>query len=524
MKIKRIILLIIPFLILACTDAQNEKSISVINFDSGFSLYQDTIAVDVKGKMTHALKYHDKLYVLFRQQVLKYGGYGKRWLYVFSDGQLEKVLDCPNEMKTIHLDFYVENDSIILKPYMDKQSYQLDLKNNEWNKIDKTNDLIFEDDNFQIFSLDFGEWGGTTWFKDKNTGNEYAIESTTPLINKINKTYYLTNPFKVLAIPNPLELDKCTDDVLYENIEASNKYYSWRPDPIGYNVVFEDTTFDFFNYTYSPHIVSSYVLKNELLHIYKTDTATYIAKVKNDSIKTIQKIAENISFYNSHDSYRCRNSNGNNELLKFNTEKEHVFGLVEMLDNKILVHYFMNTAVLRPHIVGTENADSIFVNRLNTILPDFEDLKLKKIDFKEQAWGSFDITPNHNVGIGDSWNPKNYVIDTCRSYMIKEDSIISNSIMYFATKKTDLVRAVIIEWTNERDIFDFSSKELANESFEKKDKQLSKYITQYAGEETKKGDDEHSTKIIWERPKGLNIELTNSKQRNNIRLVIFEDE
>ena len=33
--------------------------------------------------MTHALEYKDKYYVLFEQRLMKYGGYGKRWLYIF---------------------------------------------------------------------------------------------------------------------------------------------------------------------------------------------------------------------------------------------------------------------------------------------------------------------------------------------------------------------------------------------------------------------------------------------------------
>jgi len=35
-----------PFLILACTNATNHKATNVIHFDSGFSLYQDTVFVN----------------------------------------------------------------------------------------------------------------------------------------------------------------------------------------------------------------------------------------------------------------------------------------------------------------------------------------------------------------------------------------------------------------------------------------------------------------------------------------------
>jgi hypothetical protein len=110
-------ILILLLTLFSCDGQQNSN---VTNFESGFSLIQDTISISVNGRMTHALEFNDKYYVLFEQRLMKYGGYGKRWLYIFSNNQLEKVIDCPEQMQTVYLDFYVQNDKIILKPYMDK--------------------------------------------------------------------------------------------------------------------------------------------------------------------------------------------------------------------------------------------------------------------------------------------------------------------------------------------------------------------------------------------------------------------
>ncbi len=407
-----IIYLIIQFLVFACTNNESKINNKVSEFDNRFSIYQDTINVQIKGKMTHALKYHEKFFILFEQQVLEYGGYGKRWLYIFSNGKLEKIIDCPQKMETVYLDFYVKNDSIILKPYMDKQFYQLDLKNYSWKQINKTDDLIFEDEKFEIYSLDFGEWGGKTWFKDKNDGTEYLIESTTPLINRIGTSYYLTNAHEVLKIKNPYELNKCSNDVTYENIETSKKCYSWYGKSIGFDFVYKDTTIKYFDDFKKPYFVSSFVLQNELFHVYETDTVIYIAKIENNLIKPFKRIAENLKFYNWFYSYRCRNFQGNNELLKFTTKKQNVFGLLEIIDNKILLHYFINKTELSPKIKGSIKSDSIIIKRLNTILKDFNSLKLNSIANKEEDWNSFDITPNHKIGIGDCWNPKKYIIDT----------------------------------------------------------------------------------------------------------------
>lgn len=519
-KNRNILFLIIPILLLACSSAKDKRNSSVITFDSGYSLYQDTIYVDIKGEMTHALKYQDKYYVLFEQRVLKYGGYGKRWLYIFLNGQVERIVDCPKEMETVYLDFYVKNDSLIIKPYMDKQSYYFDLKKNSWIKIDKTDDLIFEDDEFIVYSLDFGEWGGKTWFKEKKTGQEYVLEATTPLVNKIDSTYYLTNSFRVLKIENPRLLNKCRDEITYENIE-STKSFDWYGEPIGFDIVYQDTTLNYFDYKYKPHIVSSFVSDNELLHIYETDTATYIARLKSNSIEPIQKIVDNIGFYNWHYSYRCSNLNKNNQLLKFRTKDDQLFGLLEVINNEIYACYIVNNAILEPALIGEERADSIFIYRLNTIIPEFDRLELSVIDSKEQAWGSFDITPNHNISVGEDWNPNNYKIDTCRSYLIREDSIFSNSIMYYGTKENILVRVVSIDWDYKRDLMNPDSEKHAKQIFENKFEFLVNYISKNLGKQTKSKDKKDYIARTWETSSGLTLHLSFNRKYYGIHLVIY---
>ncbi len=81
-----------------------------------------------------------------------------------------------------------------------------------------------------------------------DTGQEYVLEATTPLVNKIDSIFYLTNPFQVIIIKNPRLLNKCTDDIKYENIESTGESYSWYGEPKGFVYVFQDTTVDYFNF------------------------------------------------------------------------------------------------------------------------------------------------------------------------------------------------------------------------------------------------------------------------------------
>ncbi len=347
MKNKRIKFLIMPFLFLACTTQKNENCVI---YNSGFSICQDTVFVDMKGEITDVLKYHNKFYILSKQ----ISGYEQRWLYIVSNGKIEKVLDCPKKMDAVYLDFFVKNDSIILKQYMDKQDFYFDTQDFTWKEITNTDDLIFEDENFYVYSLYFGEWGTRTWFKEKKTGIEYMIAtSSPPLINKIDTTYFLTNEFNILKIENPFKLNKCEDvGVTYRNIEKTKKYYSWYGEQIGFDIVYanKDTVPFLDDYTFiiprEINIKSSFVWQNELLHIQETDTATYIVKVENDSIIPIQKIEENLNFYKEYYPYRCRNLNGNNELLKFQTKDYQQFGLIEIIKNKVFIHYFTKRKVM----------------------------------------------------------------------------------------------------------------------------------------------------------------------------------
>ena len=516
--------LIIPILfLLSCTSFAKKSTIIKTNIGDGFYVIQDTITCDIKGKMTHALKFHDKYYVLF-EEIAKsnYGGYEKRWLYIFSQGEVEKKVDLPKKLEVTYLDFFVHNDSIILKPYMDEIIYTFNSQDFSWKEIKKADDLIFEDEKYCVYSLDFGEWGGKTWFKDKHTGIEYELEATTPLVNKIDTTYYLTNSFKILKIKSPLLLNKCQSEITYENIEKNGKYTYWYGKPIGYQEIYRDTTFNYFDTSYKPSIVSSFVLKNKLLHLYETDTATYIAEIENNSVKPIHKIAENLRFYNRRHSYRCRNQNGNNELLKFETKNKELTGIVDIVDSNIYIHYIVNKAELYPKSVGMTHANKLFIERLNLILSDFNNLKLLRVEQEEKKWKSYDNTPNHFVGVGDCWNPKKYPLDTFISFLTQEDSLTTYTTEYYGTKKNDLVRTVLFEWSD-TDIVKSLFDESAKEAFKTKLTFLEDRIIQKVGKSIKEKNEKNYIEKIWKTKDGLTLELESMKNCNRIRLVIFQN-
>lgn len=515
LKINRIQYIILPFLMIFCTSAICQNSDTKIKNNSDFTIINDTVCINVKGRMTHALKYQEKYFVLF-EEIVKWG-YAKRLLYVISDGEIERVIDCPSKMHTTYLDFFVNNEIIYLKPYMNDIFYRLNLKNYNWEEIKEVKDLIYEDNNYYVYALDFGEWGAKTWFISKKTDKEYLIEAETPLINKIDSIYYLSTPNAVFKINNPLQLNICDQDVTYENIEKTKKCYTWYGEPIGFEVVYVDTLYNYFEYNFQPNIVTSFVKDNELLHIYETVNETFIAKSNKFSIQKIQKIGDQQRFYRDSHSYRFRNTSKKNELLLFETRDPQCTGLMDLLNNEIITTYIWNGTAIQEKQLPSKTVDSIMFNRLDLIFENYEKLFLKDIKIHEQQWYSFDITPP-NMGIGDCYNPRKFKIDAWKAYSIKEDSTFIISIDYYATKETDLVRAVFIEWSE----FDFFTS-TPTEYFINKHKLLEDYLTKKFGNFSEIKYLENLDEKIWKTSNGLTIILENFKSFNKIELTIYSN-
>src|SRR5690606_3033429 len=80
-------------------------------------------------------------------------------------GKTTAQIAVPKELQTFYIDLYVKNDTVFTTEYNNQETYFLDETNKKWCKTKKGIDLYYEDDDYSVYSLDFGEWGGVTWFK-----------------------------------------------------------------------------------------------------------------------------------------------------------------------------------------------------------------------------------------------------------------------------------------------------------------------------------------------------------------------
>jgi len=265
----------------------------------------DTINIDLKRivrpasrvSLIHAVKYNDKYYCFFQEQGLYSFRIEKKYFLIISKiGTILEIIKIPSEIEQggLNFDFFKRKDSLLIKTYLDKTSFYFDAEKLKWKKINELDDRVFEDDNFIIEYLDFGEWGQRTWFIDKKTKKEYVISASSKIVNKLRGKYYFTNGSEIREIDNPYKLKLCDKDYYYE--KAKIDIYNENNYLIGSNLIYRDTTFSEWDFEESKrYIETSFVFKNQLLQFYTDSSSTYIAKIKNGKIVPIQNLGKKFS-------------------------------------------------------------------------------------------------------------------------------------------------------------------------------------------------------------------------------------
>ena len=186
-----------------------------------------------------------------------------------------------------------------------------------------------------------------------------------------------------------------------------------------------------------------------------------------------------------------------------------------------------NQTTVEADSVFRSRTDSVFSNRLNFILSNLGDLRLNDVKSKEQEWDGVDNMPDYRLGIGESYypNPNKYEIDTFRVYLIHEDSLIENSITYYATKESGLIRVVFLEW-EEPFLINPSLQEKADETFRNKSMLLEYSIIYELGTKIWRREDnemQNYKTILWKTFDDFTINLEIMKPFNRIRIIIYKD-
>ena len=171
----QIFIVLLLIVLVSCNDSDK-------NQEAEIQIQHDTLTIDVKGSLGQIIKFQNNYYCFFDRSNPYSSKSFKDFYILTSGGEIIQKIDVPEKLSSLYYDMHVRNDSIITKEYYDHYTFYLDLEKSEWVEINEVDDLVFEDENYYVTHLGFGEFGSTVWFKDKNTKKEYEFSSTTPSI------------------------------------------------------------------------------------------------------------------------------------------------------------------------------------------------------------------------------------------------------------------------------------------------------------------------------------------------------
>lgn len=519
----KISLLLICTIILSCQNSDSEQK----NLEKSKSLeiIYDTLTINIKGRMGPAIKYENKYYCFFETSN-PYSSRSFKYFYIISpDGTTQSKIKVPDELNRAYYDLHIRNDSIITKEYWDNRTFYLDTIKLEWIEIKEVDDLVFEDEKFYVTYLNFGEWGSTVWFKDKNTNKEYELASSAPIINKIDNLYILTNGRSIFEIKDPTKMQLCDTNNYYNVVEKDKSRYGSRFTN-GTRLIFGDTTSWFDSDFY---IASSFVFNDSLFHLCVDSNITYLAIIDSGKIKQLKTIGNDINIYRHHYSYRGNSFKNKKQLLKFKSKNRKQNGFIEIFDNKVKIIHINNIDSAK--YLGTEKADKTFRYLSDYHIENIGNLFLQQIDSIVPSLGGYNVTPHHKMSIGTDYYPNknNFELETPRVYKIIEDSTLTLLIDYYYTKYNGSVKVISYEWRetweNDYDLFATNNENFKIIQFQNRLKKIKEYLTTVIGNSSIKESKSNSSSMTWKTETGLTIKLSwnDFNKHRRIRMKIYKE-
>ncbi len=403
------------------------------------------VEINIPGRPGPWLAYNDNFYCYFKTDNDKFSSGSNHQFYILDkNGQIKSKINVPKKLQTFYYDLYIKNDTIFTTEYYDHNTFYLDQTNDTWVETKKGIDLYYDDKDYSVYSLDFGEWGGVTWFKDKQTGKQFEIGATTPIVNILEDSYYLTAGKSVLKIDNPKNLDNSEEPYVYQKAVLDERFrregnYSTN----GAETIFEYKNDDYFNPTFS--LATSFISNNKLYHLYKDSISTKIGTIENKKLVPFYKFESVIRPFQWHYDTRNPIQNNNFQSVQFRTDKDSVYGIIEINKNDFEVTYFNN--IYKERVFGEKKMNNWLVDIFDNYYSNFSALNLNRIDKIEQDINATDITQKHKIS---TYRLDGRDVNTPRIYRkIESDELRLLTIYYYSQdeKKIELVK---FEWEKNR--------------------------------------------------------------------------
>lgn len=260
--LKAISAIMLTACIYACENSKSPQKheynikISNVNLNITTDTIQEFLGTDV---LRTVVQFDNKFYGVIESEKNENN---EKKMVIFSDSKKRlNRIDLPeNIQKEIIYHLNVQEDSLFLTGEGYKETYYLD-KNGVFNSVPYKKFKFYGDGLYYIYSDCNGEWGGSVNFKSKKTNEVYKADIACPIVvNKIADEYYFTTKddeqgsFALYKVANPMQLNVATQSVELLH-EASGMFFS-----------------------------TSFVLDNQLIHLYSDENATYLGVFENNKL------------------------------------------------------------------------------------------------------------------------------------------------------------------------------------------------------------------------------------------------
>lgn len=481
----------------------------------------DSMTIDIRGEMEQIVKLNNRYYCIFKLST------EKRDFYILdSKGNVEFKGDVPGDVHGVfNYDLYVHNNCIHLKTYSKNNSYSFDRKKRYWKSIAEQDDLLFEDEDYSVTYINKGEWGDQIWFRNKRSKQEYKIclnLEFPPFISRVGDVYYITTPDKVYKIGSITALKQCGDGEQYEYFKGeknkSKRFKSFRN--MGVDLIFGENEHWYID-DYESFISTSFVNNNQLYHLYNYLDTLHVGILENNQLKSEMLLGEDlrVSRYYLYQMNRIRIDQ--NQIIRFLTSDEDLFGFIDLNKHKIHVCYIRNKYPLSPKPVGIDRANEIFRKRLGYIVSHIHNMPLNMVEPFEQEFKSENITPFLSVNLESSENPQyeNIYNKIAPEYRLIEDSVLINTISYNYSTDTEFVNTVFMLWVDDRSSFRGKDADARNLLYlEDRYTVIKEMTTNITGVSPSLEDGD----FVWKTANGVVIKLLGLDLENyrNIRMII----
>ena len=401
----------------------------------------ENIEINIPGTPGPWIKLNGEYYCYFKTDNDEFSSGSNHQFYILDiNGIVNSKIDVPNELQTFYYDLYIRNDTIFTTEYYDHNTFYLDLTTKTWIRTKKGIDIYFDDKDYSVYSLDFGEWGGVTWFKNKQTDKQYEIGATTPIINKLKNEYYLTEGHSILKIAEPKKLNLSKEPYDYQKAVVDDSYHREGYDSNhGAEIMFKYINDDYFNPRFS--IATSFISNNKLYHLYKDSIATKIGKIHKNELIPVYTFKTEIHPYKWHYDTRNPIQNNNFQTIQFNTDNENEYGIIEINKNDFKVTYFKNT--YQEPVLGEDKMKEWLEKVFDFYYSNFDNLTLEQVDKIEQKLNATNITQRHKIST--------YLLDgrdvqTPRIFRKLESPELKLNTMYYYTTKEKKIELIQFDW------------------------------------------------------------------------------